>query len=310
MNSTHGDAANNAPVEAPAALLLAPDPTGQSDVRFEYIRDLSPAEYERYRHAYKTLFDILFANPFAYFMGSARMFHSAWTNANNALAAGEIRVNTDPDSFVVWATQLRAATLTLCLSLVYHQEQTYQEISEKHGTGGDAHRAAQTVFGELYDNYAAYRYMYALRNVMAHDAMDAIALEGMATRDGDGNTIAIWDLKLDRAVMSQSRKLNAAMKAEFAGLTENPSLPELFMQIAEHVREANRKLLRILHPDLTSVCQIAVEFNALFNDRPGTRALAHNRSPELRPGMRVGFSSWSSDLIQFARNYERGEIRR
>jgi hypothetical protein len=108
-------------------------------------------------------------------------------------------------------------------------------------------------------------------------------------------------------VISRSPKLNEAMKAEFAALTENPSLPELFTQVAEPMRLANRKLLGIVHPDLTSVCQVAVEFDSLFDARPGTRALAHNRSPELRPGMQVGFSSWSNELIKFPRNYQEGQ---
>jgi hypothetical protein len=38
---SEGDAADNSPVDAPAALLIAPDPSGQSDVRLEYVRDLS-----------------------------------------------------------------------------------------------------------------------------------------------------------------------------------------------------------------------------------------------------------------------------
>lgn len=126
-------AEDNAPVNAPTALLLAPDPTETSNVRFEYIRDLSQEEHDRYEQAYKALFEVLFASTFTYFMGSVKIFHKVWTGANKAMAAGEIRPTTDPDSFVLWATQLRSAALTLCLSLVYHQEQTYREICDKHG---------------------------------------------------------------------------------------------------------------------------------------------------------------------------------
>jgi hypothetical protein len=307
MNSTQGDVADNSPVEAPAALLLAPDPTGQSDVRFEYICDLSPAEHERYAQAYKTLFDILFANSFTYFIGSAKTFHSVWTEANKSLAEGEIKPNANPDRFVIWATQLRSVALSLCLSLVYHQEQTYQEICEQHGKDSEPHREAKTIFGELFDTYPGYRYMYGLKNVMAHDAMDAIALSATAILDENQQPLAMWDLMLDRSVMSKSPKLNAALKAEFASLTANPSVPELFVQIAEPMKEANRKLLGILHPDLSAACQIVVEFDALFEGKTGTRALAHNRSPELRPGMQVGFTSWPNQLIKFAMEYQRGQ---
>jgi hypothetical protein len=298
---------DNSPVREPAALLLAPDPTGQSDVKFEYIRDLSDEEHERYQQAHKTLSNILFANPFTYFRGSAQLFYEVWTRANKAFAAGEVRPNADPDSFYLWATQLRSASLTLCLSLAYHQENTYQEVCDKHGTDSEAHLAVKVVFGELYDTYDGYRYMYALRNAMAHDAMDAIALEAMASLDASGNPIALWDMKLDRAVLSRSKKVKSAIRAEFDSLTENPSLPTLFAQIAEPMRLANRRLVSIVHPDLTQVCQVAKEFDSIFGDKVGTRALAHDRSPQLRPGMKVGFSSWSNALIEFARSYQEGQ---
>jgi hypothetical protein len=71
----------------------------------------------------------------------------------------------------------------------YHQEQTYQAICEKHGNDSEPHNAAKVIFGELYGTYPGYRYMYALRNVMIHDAMDAIALEATAALDQNRQTI-------------------------------------------------------------------------------------------------------------------------
>jgi hypothetical protein len=301
----------NEPVEAPSAFLITDDPTGHAEALFVQICDLSLEQYERFKRAYMTLYDILFANTFSYFRGSAKTFGSIWMDANKAFAAGEIRPTENPDSAVIWTTQLRSVALTLCLSLCYHQEQTYQEICEKHGTNSDAHEAAKVIFGELHDTYPGYRYMYALRNVMIHDAMDAIALEAHAALDASGKPIAVWDLQLDRKFLSQSKKLNAAKRAEFAALTENPSLPELFTQVAKPMVEANTKLLSLLHPDLTDVCQAAVEFDDLFDGKVGTRVLSRSRSPELQAGMQIGFSSWPDELIRFAKNYQPGqEIRR
>jgi hypothetical protein len=303
---------DNEPIEAPGAVLISADPTGQSDTRYERICDLTEEDYQRYRDTYKTLYDVLFANTFAYFRGSVKVFHTVWTEANKAFAAGQIRPTQNPDGMVLWGTQLRSVALTLCLSLCYHQEQTYQEICEMHSTDSEAHKAAKKVFGEVYDTYPGYRYMYALRNVMVHDAMDAIALEASAALDTNRQPVAVWDLKLDRKFLSQSKSVkNERMKAEFASLTENPSLPELFVQIAQPMADANVKLLTILHPDLTDVCRNAVEFEELFGGRPGTRALAHSQSPEPKAGMQVGFSSWPDELIKFARNYQPGQqIRR
>ncbi|MDT5057257.1 MAG: hypothetical protein QOE52_3722 [Mycobacterium sp.] len=121
----------------------------------------------------------------------------------------------------------------------------------------------------------------------------------------------MWDLKLDRNFLSQSKRLNEAKRAEFASLTENPSLPELFAQIAKPMVEANTKLLSLIHPDLGDICQAAIEFDELFGGRVGSRALVHSQSPELRAGMQIGFFTWSNELIRFARSYQPGqEIRR
>lgn len=303
--------AGNEPIEAPGALLLSGDPTGQVDGRIERICDLTPDDYQRFKDAYRTLYDIFFANTFAYFRGSTKAFYSIWAAANQAFAAGEMQPNTNPDGMVIWMTQLRSVALTLCLSLCYHQEQTYQEICEKHGTDGDAHKAAKAIFGGLHDTYPGYRYMYALRNVMIHDAMDAIALSATAQLDENDRPIAMWDLKLDRKFLSQSQKLNATKRAEFASLTENPNLWDLLTQIAQPMSDANAKLLTILHPDLADVCQTAVEFDGLFGGRFGIRALAHRQSPDLRAGMQIGLTAWPNELIQFAKTYQPGQdIRR
>jgi hypothetical protein len=301
----------NEPQHAPGAILLSGDPSGQVNGRIERICDLSPDDYQRFRDTFKTLYDIFFANTFSYFRGSAKAFYSIWTAANRAFAAGKIQPNTNPDGMVIWTTQLRSVALTLCLSLCYHQEQTYQEICEKYGTDSDAHNSAKVIFGQLHDTYRGYRYMYALRNVMIHDAMDAIALSGTAKLDENNRPVAMWDLKFDREFLARSKKLNAAKRAEFASLTENPNLWELFMQIAQPMAEANTRLLTILHPDLTDVCQTAIAFDDLFGGGVGIRALAHRQSPDLRPGMQIGLTAWPNELIQFARDYQRGQqIRR
>jgi hypothetical protein len=127
--------ANNNRVVAPAAYLIGPGPTGQSDVRLEHISDLSDEDYQRYKCAERTLHDIVVANVFTYLQGSLKVFETVWKGANAALASNEIRPNTDPRGATLWnTTQLRAAALSLCMSLVYHQEQIYQDVCDRHGT--------------------------------------------------------------------------------------------------------------------------------------------------------------------------------
>jgi hypothetical protein len=293
----------NEPVNAPAAYLIGDDPTGHSDVRFEHICDLSDDDYQRYEDAERTLYDIVVANVFTYLQGSLKVLETVWKGANAALASNEIRPNTDPQRTALWNTQLRAAALSLCVSLVYHQEQTYQDVCDRHGTNSHAHEKAKQIFGTLYDDYRGYRYLYGLRNVMVHDSMDAIAVNAEAARDGNGQTVAVYDLLIDRFVMAESQKGNRKLKAEFAELDENPSLLELLTEIARPLVDANRRLRDIVYPDLTEACQTVVEFDDLFEGRPGTRALVHQQSPEMRPGFRISYTGFPPEAIHFARTY-------
>ncbi|MGN7779297.1 hypothetical protein ACTJJE_07230 [Mycolicibacterium sp. 22603] len=299
----------NDPVPAPAAYLIGHDPTGATDVRVEHICDLTAEDYLRYKAADRTLYDVLVANIFTYVQGSVKVFQTIWQSANAALAANEIRPNTDPHGVAVWNTQLRASVLSLCMSIVHHQEQTYQTVCDRHGANGQAHQDAKDVFGNLYDNHRGYRYLYGLRNVMVHDSMDAVSIEASAARATTGQPIAVYDLYIDRSLMTASTKLNRNLRNEFVTLEEDPSVLELLAEVAQPLVDANRSLRDIVHPDLTEACRTIIEFDDLFEQRPGTRALVHEQSPELIAGFRFSYTSIAADVIGFARAYKPGRPR-
>ena len=77
----------------------------------------------------------------------------------------------------------------------------------------------------------------------------------------------------------------------------------MVMEIHRAMHKANRKLLTIIHPDLTSVCETIVEFDKLFEGRDGTRGLIHQASPELRAPFTTGFTPWAGEIVLFARSY-------
>jgi hypothetical protein len=161
----------------------------------------------------------------------------------------------------------------------------------------------KAIFAKLYDDYRGCRYLYGLRNVTFHDSMDAIALTAEAARDGNGQTVAVYELLIDRSVMAESPKLNRNLRDEFAALDENPSLQELLPEVAQPLVDANRKLCDIVHPDLTQACQTVIEVDDLFEKRSGTRALVHRQSPEMRPGFRFSYTGLLPEIIHFASTY-------
>jgi len=74
-------------------------------------------------------------------------------------------------------------------------------------------------------------------------------------------------------------------------------------EIHRAMQKANRRLLTILHPDLTLVCETVVEFDKLFEGRDGARGLIHQQSPELRAPLTTGFTPWAGQVVLFARSY-------
>jgi hypothetical protein len=295
---------DNEPVETRAALLIAaaPDPATQGNVIFHHVKDLSKEEFDRYSAAYKVLDGILVANLFTYYVVAVKSLVKLWQEANQTLATAPLPVSGGPDYMIELGTRLRGAVLSMVSMLCYHQERTYEEISEKFEKNGPEHQAAKDVFGALYDDYFGYRYLYKLRNLMIHDTMFAVSITGDAYAN-KGNPVGLVELNMDRDVFLDSDKINATLKAELASKPGDPSIIQMVMEIHRAMRNANRKLLTIIHPDLTSVCETIVEFDKLFEGRDGTRGLISQASPELRAPFTTGFVPWAGDIVMFARSY-------
>jgi hypothetical protein len=295
---------DNEPEEARAALLIAAsaDPAAQGNVTFHRIKDLSKDDYDRYTEAYKIVDGILVTNLFTYYMVAVKSLFSLWQEANQTVATAPLPISGGPDYMIPLGTRLRGAVLSVVSMLCYHQERTYEEISAKFEKNGVEHQAAKGVFAALYDDYFGYRYLYRLRNVMIHDTMFAVSITAEAYAN-EGSPLDFVDLIMDRSVFQESDKINAALKAELASKPGDPSIMQMLGEIVRPMRKANRKLLTIIHPDLTSVCETVVEFDSLFDGKDGTRGLIHQQSPELRAPFTTGFTSWAGDIIMFARSY-------
>jgi hypothetical protein len=156
------------PIDARGALLITTDPTdptGQTTT-FEQIRILSVDDYARYKQAYRAIFELLFGSIYTYFTSSKSLLRSTVLAANHAFDVGMIRPNSAPDTYTSWLTSLRAAALSLCSSVAYHQEQLLQRTSAVHGKSGAAYAQVKGTFNDLYDEHASYRFLCRLRNVM------------------------------------------------------------------------------------------------------------------------------------------------
>lgn len=288
------------PIDPRGALLITTDPTdvtGQT-LTFEQIRVLSADEYARYKQAHRAIFELLFGSIYTYFTSCRSLLRSTALAANQAFDVGMIQPNSAPDTLTTWVTSLRAAALSLCSSVAYHQEQLLQRTSAAHGKSGAAYGQVKKIFNDLYDQHASYRFLCRLRNVMVHGSMEAVAVSARRTLVG-GQIATAFDVTIDRAFIAQS-EMTEQVKNEIVGLNENPNVLTLAEDVAGPLAIANNQIEAVLYADTSSAYQAVVDFDDLFSGKPGLRAIANDLNDG--PGRHIPrYTPWSQQVIDFAR---------
>lgn len=285
------------PIEPRGALLITTDDTGQV-ATFERICILSEEDYTRYRQAHKQISGLLFGSIYTYFASSRSLLRSAVMAANQAADAGLIQATSAPDTFATWLTSLRATALSLCSSVVYHQDQSLRRIEKAYGTGSPTYDQVEADFHGLYDNYPGYRFLCRLRNVMVHESMEAVTAAVKQILVG-GHVQSRFHVTIDRSFIAQS-EMKRAVKVQIVGLSENPDLLHLADEIAKPLATVNTNIETLLLDGLSWAYEAVVEFDDMFGGKPGLRAIAN--SPDDGPGPHVpAYMPWSQQVIDLAR---------
>lgn len=291
--------ADNSAVQSYGALLFRSDPSRESAAIMERVCTLSEADYDKYNAAYNVMWDVLMANMFAYVRQSALDLMRTALEASEAMRDGKISP-TRPDDVIEWGVRLRSAVLSLCSSIHHHQDQSYISVKRKFGEDSPEHQAMKVAFAEIYDDCFGYRYLYKLRNVMVHYTMLAVKMKGTA-QEYQGEPVGVVELHMDRsALLENKRFVNSQLRTELNELEDDPSIYDMAKQALPNLQDTNRKILAILYPEIDQVCEIVREFDAIFEGRPGMRAIIHQQSPELRPPFNTGFTAWAAPVFEFA----------
>ncbi|GAT06479.1 uncharacterized protein RMCFA_6590, partial [Mycolicibacterium fortuitum subsp. acetamidolyticum] len=251
------------------------------------------------KKAYKQISGLLFGSVYTYFTSSKSLLRSTVRAANEAFDAGLIQPNSAPDTFTPWLTSLRSTALSLCSSVVYHQEQMLQRSSATHRKGSATYAQVKGLFGDLYDGHAGYRFLCRLRNVMVHGSMEAVAVSAKRTLIGGNHIQTKFHATIDRAFVAQS-EMTEVVKAEIVGLRENPDMLVLADEITAPLADVNTRVEKLLYANMATAYQAVVDFDDLFGGKPGLRAIVN--SPDDGPGPHVpAYMPWSQQMIDLAR---------
>jgi hypothetical protein len=134
------------PIEdQPGAILIKDDPTGQTAIRFEWVTDLSDADYERFSEAVNALHDIHGSNLFAYVRQAGLELVRTVGDAYNAIYENRIS-HVQPDDIEEWSVRLRTAVLGMCSSIHHHQEPDGRRGGSPPRPAGDRLRPRRRAF--------------------------------------------------------------------------------------------------------------------------------------------------------------------
>jgi hypothetical protein len=291
------------PIEAqPGAILIKDDPTGETAVRFEWVADLSKADYDRFSDALNSLHDIHSSNLFAYVRQAGLAMMNTVGEAYKALYENRIS-HVQPDDLEEWSIRLRTAVLGMCSSIHHHQEQSYIAVKRKFGDSSPEHEAMRTAFATLYDNCFGYRYLYKLRNAMVHYTMFAVRV-GAESHRHEGQNLHWFELTMDRSILLEQRSfLNATLRRELEGLSEDPDIVEMMTEAFRELIKTNRRVVEIMNPDIAEICSTVVEFDNLFGGQHGVRTISRNRSKELRRPFKFSYNPIAGRVIMAAHRY-------
>ncbi|SFA61504.1 hypothetical protein SAMN05444374_1189 [Rhodococcoides kroppenstedtii] len=262
------------------------------------ICELNENDYTRFHAAYNVMFNMLEANMFTYVRQSGLDLFRTVMDASEAFRDGKIPAFGEGD-MVEWATRIRTGILGVCSSIHHHQEQSLIAVVRQFDKDSAEHVEMKRLFKAVYDRCFAYRLLFRLRHIMVHSTMLAPAMKATAGIS-EGEKYALVDMRLDRSVFYESSKISAAIKAELRALDEDPSIYELVGEVMPELRDTNREVLALLHPDIDDTCATVREFDALFGGQPGRRALVRQQSPELRPPFETSYQAWPPSVFDYA----------
>lgn len=285
------------PIKPRGALLITTDAAGQV-ANFEQVCILSVEDYGRYKQAYKEISGLLYGSIYTYFTSSVSLLRSTVIAADQAADVGMILPNSAPDTFTIWLTSLRSTALSLCSSVVYHQDQMLRRMKKAYGPESATYSQVEDQFHGLYDGYAGYRFLCRLRNVMVHESMEAVTAAVKQISVG-GHIQSRFRVTIDRSFIAQS-EMKKEVKAEIAGCSENPSLLELADEITAPLATVNAAVETLLWDKMSPAYQAVAEFDDLFGGRPGLRAIVN--SPDDGTGPHIpAYAPWSQQVIELAR---------
>ncbi|MEU2104439.1 MULTISPECIES: hypothetical protein [unclassified Nocardia] len=281
-----------------ALLIREGIPPDEPKVVYVHVRRLEDADVLRYREAYNTLDGILNVNVFTYVKETFKGFMNAVQADVQELQESKYSP-ANPDGIIAVGVRMRTAVLSMCSALYFHQEHNYKQIVRKFGENGSEHNKVQKIFNRLFERSPEYRLLYHLRNTMVHYALDVVRISAGA-RLVDEVPVGWTDPKVDISAMIElNTELKEAYRRQLRAMAEDPSILELVSKAMPLVFEANEKILRVIHPEVDEACQAASEFDAIFADQEGVRALGYcdgssqwNKCPKYTP--------WASNVVEYA----------
>ncbi|GEM35026.1 hypothetical protein NN3_60330 [Nocardia neocaledoniensis NBRC 108232] len=283
-----------------AALLIQPTNRHEGSFSYKIIRELTIAEADEIFSAYRALDEILNVSVFAYVRETLRKFLHTIQDDVGDMEGASSTVD-EPDLIVKLGLRMRTAVLALCSSLHFHQEHNYKQVILKFGEGSPQHKKMQKYFNRLFERCPEYRLLYHLRNTMVHYALDVIKINAGSKEVGGeakGWTDPLVDLK---SMLELNTEIGEKYRIQLAAMPDDPSVVELVTKTMPLLFETDKMVVRIIHPEADKAVKVLSDFDALFADEIGARALSTGKVVNPGSSFQFQYSAFAHNVLEAAR---------
>ena len=287
------------PITPRGVLLISQDPTMPDGVKMEQLTVLTTEEHARYHTAHRRVNNLLLGGILTYFQLSDYALRATIAEANLAHAENRFQPQTRPNEAMRLISELRTAVLSVVSAVYFHQDQTYQLASDLHPGDKSVRAEIEKVFNGLFDANRSYRLLYALRNLMTLQTMEAVSVHARVLQVAPERVEARFRFRMDRALAVRSTVINKIAKADLVQMQDDPDVIELLDEVRPALYQADQRISTLLYPDMRELCETIIEFDRLFQGKPGIRALVNDWQPDKR-GQLPTWSSWAAQVFEFA----------
>jgi len=284
------------------AILGYRDPNHDADIIFTKVCSFTEDENKRYLDAYDRIRRMLDSELLRHISDESDVLCEVLVGILQDLQKNRISL-TDEDAWDERRRKLRSALISFTSALQIHEDQTIRAARKTFGRNTPEVQAVQALFNDLKVTSFEYRWLEELRDALQHGDINAFKYDFTARLHGEPAANVYMDREYMLEFTRQARNKPWLNRSELEGMTSDPSVLDMIKAIQPEMVELQKKLDKILYPNVAEDAATLKELIGRFEGRQGLYAMQTGPGFTRRLGV-PSFHRLAPRVLLFAENYQ------